>query len=110
MSPQLSVQQLDHAIAVWEKRVEAKKLEVESYSLLTTHVAAINVLLDTDVSADESLAMIKHAAVNLFAAKHTVAMIELEELQLMLAGMRQQRSGIVGASMVIDPFKNSRQH
>ncbi len=109
MTPQPSIQQLDHAIANLEKLVEAKTLEIESYSLLTTRVAALNILLDTDVSADESLAMIKHATVNLFAAKHTIATIELEELNLMLAARRQQRSGVVGAIMVIDPFKNSHR-
>jgi hypothetical protein len=110
MSPQLTVQQLEHAIAVYERRVEAKKLEIESYSLLSVHVAAINILLDTDVAADESLSMIKHAAVNLFTAKHTVATIELEELELTVRALRQQRSGIVGAGMVIPPFKPNQRH
>jgi len=104
-----TVQQLDHAIANLEKLVEAKTLEIESYSLLRGHIAAVGIVLTPDdASAAESMSIIRHAAVNLCAARHTVATIELEELQMMLAGRRQQRSGVVGANMVIPPFNSKR--
>jgi hypothetical protein len=109
--PQLTIQQLEHAISVYEKRVEAKKLEVESYSLLTANIAAVGIVLTPDdASAVESMEIIRHAAVNLCAAKHTVATLDLEELELQLKVMRQARSGVVGASMVVPPFKSNQRH
>jgi hypothetical protein len=115
MSPQPSIQQLDHAIKNLETLVEAKGFEIESYALLRDHAPAAFESLTKIYPADalpdlsRSLGMLGHATVNLFAAKHTVATIELEELQMMLAARRQQRSGIVGAGMIIPPFNSKRQ-
>jgi hypothetical protein len=124
MSPQLTIQQLEHAISVYEKRVEAKKLEVDSYALLRDHspaaFGAFSMMLPTDASdaveaqvldaMSHSLGIMRHAIVNLFATKHTVATLDLEDLELNLKGMRQMRSGVVGASRVIDPFKPNQRH
>jgi hypothetical protein len=113
MSPQLTIQQLEHAISNIEKRVEAKKLEVEAFAELRDCAQAVLAdLLDAiepPIDPPEFHNRTRLALTNLFAAKHATAMIDLEELELNLKAMRQMRSGIVGASMVVPPF-NSKRH
>jgi hypothetical protein len=112
MSPQLTVQQLEHAIANIQKRVEAKRLEVEACAELRDCAQAVLAdLLDHTVSAErEYHGRARLALANLFAAKHAAATIDLEELELNLRAYQQMRSGVVGASRVIDPFKSNQRH
>ena len=105
-----TVQQLDHAIANLEKLVEAKTLEIGSYATLRDCAQAVLADLLPLYSSDppEYHGRTRLALTHFFSAKHTLATIELEELQMMLAGRRQQRSGVVGANMVIPPFNSKR--
>jgi hypothetical protein len=111
MSPQLTAQQLEHAIDVWEKRVVAKKLEIDAYEQFRDHAPAVISLLirNRDEITDSVLAWIEAIGVNYVTAKHTVATLDLEEMELNLKAMRQMRSGVVAASMVVPPF-NAKRH
>ncbi len=122
MSPQLTIQQLEHAITNIDKRVEAKKLEIHSYAEWRDHAPAafgtLSFMLPPVASSEQesvfaamsrSLAALREATVNLFTAKLNTALIDLEELELNLKAMRQMRSGVVGASMV-PPFKQNQRH
>jgi hypothetical protein len=114
MSPQLTIQQLEHAIANIEKRVEAKKLEVEACAELRDCAQAVLAdLLDAikpPIDPPEFHNRTRLALTTLFAAKHATAMIDLEELELNLKAMRQMRSGVVGARGIIPPFKPNQHH
>jgi hypothetical protein len=115
MSPQLTIQQLEHAIAVYEKRVEAKKLEIDSYAALRDCAQAVLAdLLDSAwepaIGPPEFYGRTRLALTNLFSSKHTVATLDLEDLELNVKAMRQMRSGVVGASRVFDPFKPNQRH
>jgi hypothetical protein len=112
MSPQLTIQQLEHAIANIEKRIEAKKLEAASYATLANYGrAALSRYLEDDATLTEKHKRIVAEAVeHLLTAKLNTALVDLEELGLNLIAYRQMRSGVVGASLVIDPFKPNQRH
>jgi hypothetical protein len=103
MSPQLNAQQFDHAISVFEKRVEAKKLEIGALAKLCER--APDVVADLTMKGE----LLRQPIEDFFTARHTVATLELEDLQLQLAAMRQMRSGVVGVNRVIPPFNSHRQ-
>ncbi len=114
MSPQLTIQQLEHVIEVYDKRVGAKKLELESYAeFRDTGQAVLADLMDLvyndGVGPPDFVGRLRAALQTFFSAKYTVASIELEELELTVKALRQQRSGIVGAGMIIPPFNSKRQ-
>lgn len=90
--PQLSVQQLEHAIKVFKARVSAKKLEIHSYSQFKDNapVAAIQLL-----GADPLGQGMHDAVENFFTAKMNQALLDLEELELQVKALRQARSGII---------------
>lgn len=121
MSPQLSTQQLEHAISNLQKLVDAKKLEIHSYSQIATHAPAfwgtLSLLLPTEVGSEqqaqrdamaESLGELREATVNLATAKINRGLVELEELELTLRAYKQKSSGIVGANLI--PPSNSKMH
>jgi hypothetical protein len=117
MSPQLTVQQLEHAISNIEKRVEAKKIEARSFEVFRDNILYVLGIftkgLGQGPAMDETLTHLEHlqAAAELFcSAKHATALIDLEELELNLKAYKHARSGIVGANMVIDPFKPNQRH
>lgn len=102
----MSPQQLEHAIANLQKRVDAKTLECASLQQMR------------DVSADVIVTFfgyrdeIKHtpacdAVHNYLTAKLNWAIIDLEELELNLKMYRQASSGIVGATLMPP---NSKMH
>jgi hypothetical protein len=112
MSPQLTAQQLDHAISNIAKRVEAKKLEVEALKTFLAYLPApLGAWYErtTGLATPANQDAVEDAAENFFTAKLNTALIDLEELELNLKAMRQMRSGVVGANMVIPPFNSKRQ-
>jgi hypothetical protein len=111
MTPQLTKQQLEHAIENLQKRVDAKKLECASYSAFKQHApAALGELLPRDTATVAvRLSELQDATENLFTAWRDQSLIELEELELTLRAYKQMSSGIVGATLI--PPSNSRiQH
>jgi hypothetical protein len=111
--PQLTTQQLEHAISAYQKRVEAKRLEVESFAgLRDTAQAVVADLMDLTIpqgdAAPDYQDRLRLSLVNLFSAKYTVASLDLEEMELQLKALRQMSSGVVGANMVIPPFNSKR--
>ena len=113
MNPQLTVQQLEHAIANIEKRVEAKKLEVEALKTFLAYLPApLGAWYDrtTGLATPANQDAVENAAENFFTAKLNTALIDLEELELNLKAMRQMRSGVVGATGIIPPFKPNQRH
>jgi hypothetical protein len=115
MTPQLSVQQLEHAIKNLQKRVDAKKLEAHSYGLFRDHApAALEHLcekfIDEDPAIKKGLAdppgeYLHDATENLFTAKLNQALIDLEELELQLKAVKQMSSGILVPGMQINQNK-----
>jgi len=118
MTPQLSVQQLEHAIKNLQRRVDAKKLEAHSYKELSDHspsaFGTLSMILPADASAQDdsmliamaqSLGKLREATVNLFTAKLNQALIDLEELELQLKAVKQMSSGIVVPGMQINQNK-----
>lgn len=95
----LSIQQLEHAIQVYEKRVQAKKLEIDSYAKFRDHapeaMEGIARMFIGDLGIQGSQAALRDATENLFTAKVNQAILDLEELELMVKALKQQRSGIV---------------
>ncbi len=113
MSPQLTKQQLEHAISNIRKRVDAKKLECHALAKLRDHSPAVFGALSMVLPADEksqaspvieaisgSLESVREASVNLLTAKLNTALVDLEELELNLRAYSQMSSGIVGATMI----------
>ena len=109
MSPQLTAQQLEHAIANIEKRIKAKTLECAALQQMQgAAVDAIGKLFN--FRDEEKQQPCLDAAHNFLTAKFNTALIDLEELELNLKAMRQMRSGVVGASRVIPPFSPNQRH
>jgi hypothetical protein len=102
MSPQLTTQQLLHAIANLEKRVAAKKLEAHSLAKLRDFAP--------DLVADLTMkGVLLHDPIeNLCTAKLNQALIDLEEFELALKAYKQMSTGIVGATSL--PPSNSKMH
>lgn len=94
MSPaqSLTAQQLAHAIAQFEKRVEAKRMEAEALDDFSTYIPA------AAASAPDFTwkTVLTSIAERYFKAKHTQALIDLEILELQLRALKAQQSGIVG--------------
>jgi hypothetical protein len=106
--PQLTIQQLEHAIRNIEKRVQAKTLECAA--LQQMQAAAVDVIGKLFNFRDqEKQQPVQDAAHNFLTAKFNNALVDLEELELNLKAMRQMRSGVVGASIVVPPFNSKRQ-
>jgi hypothetical protein len=105
MTPQLSVQQLEHAIKNLQRRVDAKKLEAHSYAQFRDHApAALGHLLtgfDGAVKGDPPSEYLHDATENLFTAKLNQALIDLEELELTLKAYKQMSSPIQVPGMQI---------
>jgi hypothetical protein len=118
MSSQLTAQQLDHAISNIEKRVAAKKLEMSACERCRDNAPSLIVAVSMSFRGEgqatddilTALEILQGASADLFAAKHATATIDLEELELNLKAYQQMRSGVVGASRVIDPFKSNQRH
>ena len=99
MSPQLTKQQLEHAISNIRKRVDAKKLEIDSLSKLRT--AAVDVIAKHFNFRDEEKQQpVQNAVHNYLTAKINEQLVNLEELELSLRAYSQMSSGIVGATMI----------
>jgi hypothetical protein len=92
MTPQLSVQQLEHAIKNLQKRVDAKKLEAHSYSQFRDYASG-------NFTPDE--ATLRDATNNYLTAKLNQALIDLEELELQLKAVKQMSSGVIVPGMQI---------
>lgn len=114
MTPQLSVQQLEHAIKNLQRRVDAKKLEVHSYKQFSDSLpsAVAQLLGMKDPSEDEEPAasmsevmrrfrLLQEATENFFTAKLNQALIDLEELELTLKAYKQMSSPIQVPGMQI---------
>lgn len=94
MTPQPSVQQLEHAIKNWEARVKAKTLECASLEQMRT--AAINVIGKLFNFRDpEKQQPAQDAVHNYLTAKLNQAVLDLQELELYLKAMRQQSSSVI---------------
>jgi hypothetical protein len=106
MTPQLSVQQMEHATRNLEKRVKAKTLECVSLDQMRK---VADTFLDAifDPRDKEKQQPVQDAVHNFLTAKMNYALVDLEELELTLRAYKQMSSPIVGASL-IPP--NSRQH
>jgi hypothetical protein len=110
MTPQLSVQQLEHAIKNLQRRVDAKKLECHSLDNLRQH-APISILavLAKELKGEGSttdatlngLEKTRESAENLLTAKLNQALIDLDELELQLKAVKQMSSGILIPGMQI---------
>jgi len=98
MSPQLSTQQLEHAIGNLEKLLSAKKLEIYSLSAFKENapVAVIQLL-----GADPLGQSLRDATENFFASKLNRALIELEEMEMQMKALRHMRSGVVIPGMQV---------
>jgi hypothetical protein len=114
MSPQLTKQQLEHAIENLQKRVDAKKLECDSYAKFHSYSGDAvrwfaRLMYSLDPGGFESEPeILGEATTNLFTAKLNLGLIELEELELTLRAYKQMSSGIVGATLI--PPTNRMQH
>jgi hypothetical protein len=105
MSPQLSKQQLEHAISNIKKRVDAKMLEIDSLSKMRT--CAVDVIAKHFNFRDEDKQQPVQTAIhNYLTAKINQELVNLEEMQLSLRAYSQMSSGIVGATML--PPSNSK--
>jgi hypothetical protein len=96
--PRLSIQQLEHAIQVYEKRVQAKKLEIDSYAKFRDHAPEAFTMILGHVQSNMDLLAVEHlfnATKNLFTAKVNQGILDLEELELQVKALHQARSGIV---------------
>jgi hypothetical protein len=91
--PRLSVQQLEHAIQVYEKRVQAKKLEIHAYSQFREGAADYASLFSNEDTPEYT--RIQETVVNLGTAKVEQGLLDLEELELQVKALKQARSGIV---------------
>ncbi len=113
MTPQLSVQQLEHAIKNLQRRVDAKKLEAHSYAKFRDYApTALGHLceklagVDGDPAVREGRAdppseYLHDATENFFTAKLNQALIDLEELELTLKAYKQMSSPIQVPGMQI---------
>lgn len=106
MSPQLSVQQLEHAITNLATLISAKELEISALSAFKEHGPAhVHAFLEfihqyEDPSPESE--NISIATGNFFTAKLNRARVELEELEMQLKAvqaMRAQQSGIIVPGM-----------
>jgi hypothetical protein len=110
MSPQLSVQQLEHAIKNLEALIGAKKLEIDALSkfreLVPGTVSLIYRGIHTEPTEPQPLLEfwdwwtkdVQRAAENFFTAKINQALVQLEEIEMQLKAvkhMRAQQSGIL---------------
>ncbi len=112
MSPQqfqsLTIQQQEKVISVTQSRLENKTKEVDALFMFSVHApAAVYMLVAGTPEADDVIsepseptpaAQLKTATEQYFEAKHSQALMELEELQLTVKALKQMQSPIVGAS------------
>ena len=94
MSPQLNAKQIEHVIANLEMRVSAKKVEQDALLTFQTFAPAILSAFLQDVMADpdEVVPDLCRATVAFLNAKINQLLIDLEELELMLKGVKQQQA------------------
>jgi hypothetical protein len=93
--PRLSVQQLEHASQVYEKRVQAKKLEIDSYSKFRDYAPITISMLMGEYADPNERETFRQATENFFTAKVQQGILDLEELELQVKALKQARSGIV---------------
>lgn len=104
--PRLTAQQLAHAINVYERRVKAKKLEIDSYAKFRDHARGqIGALLgerECEAGIETGAILLSpsqrslcDAVENLCAAKVEQGILDLEELELQVKALKQAQSGLV---------------
>jgi hypothetical protein len=95
MTPQLSVQQLEHAIKNCDARVKAKTLECAALDQMRDAIPEYLAGLIIDQPLRESV----H---NYLTAKLNWALIDLQELELQLKAVKQMSSGVIVPGMTIN--------
>ena len=97
MSPsQLTVQQLEHVTKVWQEKVAAKKLAIQSLLSFQQHAPELcSLLFGMPASEGSTQFKIIVAADQFLDAKIQEHRYDLADLELQLKAIQQQRSGII---------------
>jgi len=94
----MTIQQQQHVIKVFETKLETKTKETEALLIFRNQASGIVMLWLASTMPIKSVAELQNAAEQYFAAKHSQALMDLEELQLTLKALKSMQSPIVGAT------------